>query len=689
MPQEPIKPDKPRSVWAPIHPVPEGTPPVRLRHGTRGEPLRAFTYRNAQGQLLGYTARFLTSSGEALHLPMTWCQDQDGIRGWRWIQFPRFRPLYGLDRLSGMDDTGLVVVLFDEHEVEWAYKLLPWGEFISWPGGIRKIDEVDWSPLRGRNVWIWPTLTRERAKVRRDGAAGDVLPRERQPGWQAALKLEKILIGFGCKIFAVTDPFGSAELSEGFGPAMAGLQGWDEKRLTDWAWADANLSSGRGSDIAQRIRQLKGERVSADPPPDAARPVPTGVAWEFRLLKKHGELVACLANVHDILANAEEWRGVVAFDEFAQRVVKLKPPPFEGGTAGEWDSTDDSRTAMWLSRAFLFTPSSAMVLEAVEVIARTNGFHPVRRWLRGLKWDGVPRLDDWASDYLGVPKTEYSMRAARWFLMGMVKRVLQPGVKFDYCLVLEGSQGRMKSSALAVLGGEWFGDTDINLDNKDSMSALRGKWLYEFQEMGSLAKHEASKQKSFISRQIDEYRPVYGRREIRCHRQVVFTGTTNDWGWNKDPTGGRRFWPLPVDNDVNIEGLKEAYEQLFAEALVRVEAGERYWPTSAEQREWFDPEQLKREQQDSLVDALHDWVFEQYREFSVAQAVMDGLEMDASKLTRDLQTRVGISLRKLGCTKVERRNGMTRYWYKPPEKTAKSDSSRPAQQVLEDENAPY
>lgn len=685
--------DKPRSVWAPILPAPEDVPAARLRHATRGEPLRAFTYRDAENNLLGYTARFLTSSGEALHLPLTWCADQDGIRGWRWIQFPRFRPMYGLELLAERDaDDGLTVIVFDEHEAEWARKLLPWACFVSWPGGIRKIDEVDWSPLRGRTVWIWPTRTMARAKVRRDDVdgGGEVLPRARQPGWQAALKLEKIMLGYGCKIFAITNPFADASLPDGFGPAMAGLQGWDEKRLSDWAWSDANVSSGLGPEFEQRRRKLKGERVDADPLPAEAQPAPSGAPWEFRLLKKHGEMVACLANVYDILANSDEWRGVVAYDEFAQRVVKLKAPPYQDGAAGEWEAADDSRTAMALSRQYLFTPSSALVAEAVEVLARKNGFHPVRLWLRGLKWDGIPRLDDWCSDYLGVPKTDYSLRVSRWFVMGMVARVMRPGTKFDYCLVLEGTQGRMKSSALAAMGGEWFGDTDINLDNKDSMSALRGKLLYEFQEMGSLAKHEASKQKSFISRKFDEYRPVYGRREIRCPRQVVFAGTTNDWEWNKDPTGGRRFWPLAVDNDVHIAGLIEAREQLFAEALVRFEAGERYWPTSAEQREFFDPEQLKREQQDSLVDALHDWVLEQRLEFSVAMAAFQGLNMDASKLTRDIQTRIGISLRKLGCTKVEKRNGMTRFWYKPPEKTARSNSSMPTQSSgLEDEYAPF
>jgi hypothetical protein len=50
----------------------------------------------------------------------------------------------------------------------------------------------------------------------------------------------------------------------------------------------------------------------------------------------------------------------------------------------------------------------------------------------------------------------------------------------------------------------------------------------------------------------------------------------------------------------------------------------------------------------------------------VAIAAFEGLKMDASKLTRDMQTRIGIALRKLGCGRIEKRNGMVRYWYTPP-----------------------
>jgi putative DNA primase/helicase len=253
--------------------------------------------------------------------------------------------------------------------------------------------------------------------------------------------------------------------------------------------------------------------------------------------------------------------------------------------------------------------------------------------------------------------------------------------------VLEGPQGRKKSTALAIIGGQWYGDTDLDLHSKDSLSALRGKMLYEFSELGSVAKAEATKQKSFLSRQTDEYRPVYGRREIRAPRQLIFSGTTNEWEWNKDPTGGRRFWPVTVAQEIDAEGLKAARDQLFAEAVVMVNEGKRYWPTSQEQSELFDPEQLSRSIHDSFIDALHEPVNKQLDEFTLYYALSEWLKIPIQNQTRDIQTRVGNAIRQLGCKRIEKRsNKESRFWYEPPEGNAERLTSTAGHQIKEDDD---
>jgi predicted P-loop ATPase len=454
-----------------------------------------------------------------------------------------------------------------------------------------------------------------------------------------------------------------------------------------WDVADAIGEGLTGTDLegwmTSRIRGFT-RNLEPDTPPASLADAKKNDSWRDMLLYRRSECVSCLSNIHLILTHEDCWQGVIAYDEFSQRVMKRKAPPFVGGTSGEWEANDDACTAIWLTRLFSMTPSLSQVGQAVEVVARRNAFHPVREWLKSLHpHDGVPRLGDWLSDFVGVPKTEYTQLVGQYFLIGMVARVMDPGCKFDYCMVLEGAQGQGKSTLFSILAGEWFGDTDLDLYNKDSMSALRGKWLYEFAELDAIARAESSRHKSFLSRKIDEFRPAYASREVRFPRQTVFGGSVNQWEWNKDPTGGRRFWPIEVKQEIALEELSRAREKLFAEALAEYTAGARYWPTRWHQMEYFDPEQLKIERSESLVDALHDWVFTQYQEFSLADAVIHGLDLDASKLTRDMETRVGNALRKLGCERVEKRNGMTRFWYKPPQKSATTSASS------EDANAAF
>lgn len=670
-----VKPKKPReaSVWLPIIPVPENAAPPHKAHEVRGMPERTWCYRDAEGRVLGFIYRFQTSDGGKEIIPHVYCRNEKtGKEEWRWMQWPIPRPLYGLDRLAAKPDAWVLLVE-GEKSADAPVDFLPHAVVVTWPGGSKAIDKVDWAPLAGRKIWAWADCDAQRAKLTKaekdegvDALSKHLLPEHEQPGMKAMLQIrEKLLALEPATEFHLVDIPAPLEKPEGWDVADAIDEGMDAKALT--AFIMRTRQHLPSSDSPPQSSEAKTAHT-----PNSADAEKSGKGdWYDYLLRKNGAIVPCLANIYDILVNDEHWKGVLAYDEFSQRVMKLKKPPYweKNGELGEWDALDDARTAMWLTRLYRFNSPPGLVAEAIETLARVNIINPPRDWMLGLEWDGVARVDSWLLDYMGVKLTPYSKRVARWFLMGMVKRVLQPGCKFDYCLVLEGSQGRKKSSALAALGGEWFGDTDLDLHNKDSMSALRGKMLYEFSELGSVARAEATKQKSFLSRLVDEYRPVYGRREIKQPRQLVFSGTTNEWEWNKDPTGGRRFWPIMVDVEIDVEGIKAARDQLIAEAVVMVNKGLRYWPTAEEQAQIFDPEQLRRGIQESFVDALHDHVMSYEGEFSLHYAATEWLKLDVGKLTRDVQTRLGMALRQLGCTKFEKRgNAITRYWYKAPER---------------------
>lgn len=673
---------KPAPDWRPLHPVPADAPDYRTQwgHFARGRPTAHWEYRDQAGALLGVVCRFDATDGTKAVEPLSYCEGERGQRMWRYRAFVQPRPLYGLDRLPEVDSTTLQeVVIVEGEKCADALQSVLGRPVLAWPGGANAVAKADWSPLRGFRVLCWPD-----ADAKTDKESGAILPRERQPGMAAMRAVEKACKALGC-VVTIVDVGAPGDRPDG------------------WDCADA-IAAGWG---VHELQQLMGQHLfdapSPAPAPAPRRPVKaTGSghdvteSWRDRLIWSRGAIRECVPNIIELMTNHPEWAGCIGYNEFSDRVVKLRPPPFDPGgersrLTDEWSDIDDTRAATWIAQHEGFVPSSSMIAEAVSVVARFNAFHPVVEYLKGLpKWDGTDRLDHWLADHLhvtlsgaDVPRTrgEYVARVGRWFLMGMVARVRQPGVKFDYCLVFEGVQGLLKSTALRTLGGPWFSDTELDLANKDSLSAIRGKWLHEFGEMGSIARSESQRQKSFLSRQFDEFRPVYGRREIRCPRQLVFAGTTNEWQWNKDPTGGRRFWPIHVPDEINIEGLAAIRDQLFAEADARVLAGERFWPTGAEQRELFDPEQLSREAPNTYVEILAAWLNDRTNDlqvFSLADAIQKGLKIDAKGITRDIETRAGMALHKLGCEKFEKRTGLVRHLYRRPVKARDGASAQSA-----------
>lgn len=495
--------------------------------------------------------------------------------------------------------------------------------------------------------------------------------------------------------------FNPTKLSIGTVFALAEQAGW----ISPWAKAKARKSRpapAPASPPAATPAPAAEPPPAPEPPP--ARSAPAGADtrgepvpavmlaardeeppedWGIDLLRKKGEISACLANAELILSCMDEWRGRIGYDEFAEKTVYRGKLPCErnGASDGEWTDHLDSTAAIWLQRKWGVEFSPSTVGQAVEVLARKFRFHPVREALAALPpWDGIRRNGDWLSDYLGVERTEYTALVGTFFLRGMIKRVMQPGCKFDYCLVLEGDQGKGKSTAARILSWHWFADTDLDLSNKDSLLALPGHWVYEIAELGSLMKAEERKQKSFLSRQDDEYRPPYGKRLIKVPRQSVFIGTTNEEEYLKDATGARRFWPVMCGGEFNLDGLRANLEQMFAEALADYYAGERCWPTPEEQRDLFTPEQAKRGMPEPFEDYLWKWVNDQVAPFSMADVASGPLNLTPDKLTPAVVTRIGITLRKLGCGRVEDRlaeDPSRRRLYVPPKMVKSKVSATP------------
>lgn len=391
--------------------------------------------------------------------------------------------------------------------------------------------------------------------------------------------------------------------------------------------------------------------------------------WRERLqVTDKGIYRATLHNCVVALSEHEAWTGVLAFDDFANRIVMRRPPPY-GGEAGAWTDRDAVQTAAWLGNPEhdLGIPvKSSMAMEAALVVAARQRFHPVRDYLDGLAWDGEERITRLLSDYFGARHDEYSQAVAVNWLVSAVARTYKPGCKVDNMLVLEGPQGLGKTRAVRELAGNaWYAEAMESPTAKDFYQSLSGKWIVEIAEMHSFSKAEVTKVKQALSAQEDTYRPSYGRVSQSFPRQCVFVGTTNDDTYLRDPTGARRFWPVRC-SDINVSGLASIRDQLWAEAVQRFRDGHAWWRVPAQAHE----EQEERFDEDSWTDPVRAWCagdapLEAYpphhvgpvTECTITEVLRSALKVELAKHGKPEQMRVGAILRRLGYLRERRQQG--------------------------------
>lgn len=377
---------------------------------------------------------------------------------------------------------------------------------------------------------------------------------------------------------------------------------------------------------------------------------PASGKWRDELLLNlNGTVKPILANALTALRGSNEWSGVLARDEFAMRTVAVRPTPWMDAKTEfphTWADTDDSRSAAWLQRQGVTVPTS-IAGEAVEVVARDRKFHPVRDYLNGLTWDGKARLWSWLTTYLGVDPSPYASAVGSGWMISAVARIFCPGVKADSCLILEGPQGIKKSSALRALAQPWFTDEIADLGSKDAALQTQGVWVIEIAELDGMSRSDVGRVKAFMSRQTDRFRPPYGERPIDSGRQCVFAGSVNHSTYLRDETGGRRFWPVECRAAmVDVDGLAEVRDQLWAEAAALYFDGKSWWLDSRELNKAAAEEQSDRYEGDPWDEAIASWTeardtvsISEVLEFCIEKRRDQWTQLDKNRIARSLRSR--------------------------------------------------
>ena len=520
-------------------------------------------------------------------------------------------PLYQMGQLPLDPETPILVV--EGPKCAEAARTLGFCATTS-PHGAQSVRKADWAPLKNkREVVVWPDAD--------------------EPGRKYASDVRAILISLGVP--------------------REGIRILDPERF----------GLGAGEDIVDWIERHPGETpdLSGIPGRDD-EPEQSNPDWMSQLDRTPtGRLIPNARTLGLILRNDPAFASL-RYDEFFY-LVRLGDRAI--GDSDLFILAERIETSYGRGS----TVPTARLREAVEAIARSKPFHPVRDWLSGLRWDGISRIDTLLSLYYGVRDDEYSRAVGKNLLVGAVARIFAPGSKNDVMVIIEGEQGVRKSSSLQILfGEEWTAEMKATPDSRDFEGALLGLWCVEFADLEGMGRADRNRIKMQLSTRADWIRLAYRRDPARYPRQSIFVSTANDNDYLKDPTGARRFWPVRCGR-INLEALARDRDQLWAEAVHRYRAKDTWWEVPDQARE----EQEARFQADSWEEVIIPWLAGR-PEVTTTEILRDCLEIETRDHSHAAQIRIGSTLKRCGWERIKVRRGTGLTWvYRPPENVPKAN----------------
>jgi 5S rRNA maturation endonuclease (ribonuclease M5) len=149
--------------WTPILPIPKGIEfPDLENHGylkymfDEYDYEDKYAYTNEKNEILGYVIRLNKKDKTSKKLPtLTYCKNISGNCNWYWRGFQDKSYIYNVyELLNNLNKEVLIVE--GEKTANAAKQKFPNYVVITFYGGVNAYDRVDWSPLKGRTITIWP-----------------------------------------------------------------------------------------------------------------------------------------------------------------------------------------------------------------------------------------------------------------------------------------------------------------------------------------------------------------------------------------------------------------------------------------------------------------------------------------------------------------------------------------------------
>lgn len=331
--------------------------------------------------------------------------------------------------------------------------------------------------------------------------------------------------------------------------------------------------------------------------------------------------------------------------------------------------TDETKLQILISQTCSVIFPAEQIRAIIPVVAETNAYHPIKDYLAAIAWDGKDRFDELLRCLHPVcddkEHYDFCLVMLTKYIISMIARIFDPGCKADSMLVLKGLTGIRKSELFKILvrKPQWFSDSMIDIGDKDAYVALLGLWLYEFAEFYGINKKDQNSIKSFITSQVDRFRPPYGRKSRTFPRQVVLAGTTNDDDFLRDPTSTRRYMPIECsDQEIDTDKASLIMDQVLAHALHLFKQGETHH-LNFEQTQKLDEYNERFKPVDVWEHEIREFVAN-LNQTKVKDILTTLGFKNVTSFKKTDEMRVASILRKIGFKKAESKvnNKTTHYW---------------------------
>lgn len=340
---------------------------------------------------------------------------------------------------------------------------------------------------------------------------------------------------------------------------------------------DFDEASGYATDWLVKLPATPDE---GKPPADGEPPVEDR-PWPM-FTRKGGKIEATRRNL-SLFMQREDLCGMwIAYDQFLDQIVWAPSDQLKGRQ--QWRAFQDEHYVdiVIMAESRGFAPFGMETARAVLMhTAKVHAMDSAQEWLSRQTWDGVPRVHDFLTRYMGCEDSEYATAVSCYIWTALAGRVITPGVQADMAPVFIGQQGARKTSAVRAMapGEDTYVEVDLSVRDTDLSRKMRGKLVGELEELRGLNTREIGAIKAWITRRFEDWVPKYREFAMKFPRRLVLFGSGNEQGFLTDPTGERRFLPFiaGVAGTIDPEGIVAVRDQLWAEGAVMYRAQGVMW----------------------------------------------------------------------------------------------------------------